>query len=45
MQKVKAIPGLFQHGLLVANIDNKKIRNAMKTYWEKNDKFAKRFVQ
>ena len=30
MQNVKAIPGMFQHALVVAVVDNKKIRNVVR---------------
>ena len=32
MQNVKAIPGEFQHSLVIANIDKKKIRNVVRIF-------------
>ena len=44
MQNVKAIPWEFQHALVVADIDRKKIRNVVKnTCTEKKYMLAERF--
>ena len=40
MQSLKAIPGEFQHALVVADMDKKKIRNVMRKTCSERRKIA-----
>ena len=46
MQNVKAIPGEFHHGLVVADIGKKKVRNLVrKTYAERRKTSLQKYVK